>query len=173
MNHLNNELIVSSIVDLKDLTIEEQNHLLSCSKCKDESVALKYELNQLGIMASEFAPIPLERINISTNVNQGLFIFHPAIMAFCLLIVIGIWNLSPAKLYKEYTDNIIIEQALADNDIMGVINELEVQLLSDFKVDLTDNIDDSYVNEGFMKFVVPVSIQEDSTGQLDNPVNNN
>ncbi|MBF0472757.1 MAG: hypothetical protein HQK91_13620 [Nitrospirae bacterium] len=173
MPHINEDKIIVSIIDINDLSNEDKNHLLSCDICKEARQTLEHELNQINVMARKFLPArQCCNVTLPEKSRQGLFIVHPAIIAFSLLIIAVIWFPSPAKLYKEYTDNLIIEKALADRDIRGVIQELNEQLLTDMRVDFSEN-PDSYVNEDFMKFIVPVSIQEDSAGQVNDPVKKN
>jgi len=176
--HLNEDNIIRSIIDLNDLSSVDKNHLTTCERCKEERQGLERHLNKINVLAREYLPVRNERLTVVQNFDryrQGLFIVHPVIIAFCLVAIAVIWLPTPAKLYKEYTDNLIIEKALADKDIRGAIQELNEQLLTDLKVDVSENSDSSEncVNEDFIKFIVPVSIQMDSAGQFHDPVKDN
>lgn len=161
--------IIRSLIDPKDLDAEYKNHLTSCIKCVEEGDKLRHELSNIGALARVNCPIQHRTFMISSKVKQGLFIVHPAILALSLFIFAVIWMPSPAQIYKVYTDSIIIEQALSDKSIVKVIRDINEQMYTDIKVDFSEN-SDSYVNDDFMRFIVPVSIQEDSSGQVNDPV---
>jgi len=160
--HLNEEQIIGAVIDEKELTGEDRQHLLECRICHGKIEHLRDELQELG----ENARLSVEpmRKNItlpreepaSAGFRLGWFpSFGVVAMAGLVLFVyfLGMESMSP-----QLTALQSYETLLEDEYLMEEIFEMVENPLSDELYRLTG--ENGGFDDEFLQFVVP-DIQED------------
>jgi len=159
--HFKEDQIISAILDQKDLSTEEQNHLSTCSKCSMEKQELEKQLFTLRHMAREFSPSPkrtlipviLDAAKKPDRVRLWQPVFATAFIAF--LIILTIWWIESVDRYYGYKGTQDIEITQTDQNIVQEINKVEEQLLSDSYINSIEEVD-SYADYEFLDFILPL-----------------
>ena len=159
--HLKEDQIISAILDKKDLSTEEQNHLSKCFICSMEKQELEKQLFILSHLAREFSPSPkrtlipviLDAAKKPDRVRLWRPVFATAFIAS--LIILTIWWIGPVDRYYGYKVTQDIEMIQTDQNIAQEINKVEEQLLSDSYINSNDEFD-SYADYEFLDFILPL-----------------
>lgn len=160
--HLTEELILQAIVDLSDLSDEQQVHLTTCPMCQAEKERLDRMLLQVGDMARASAPVVVNRPVLperhSGFLLERFFNFQPFVrIAVPVLLVLVIIMASLVLKPDSDTHIAIVEQQMIDPEqLLSDIDRLienplpqELQTLVSFT-----GIDP---DEDFMDYIVPTT----------------
>ncbi len=167
--HLNEDQILCSVVDEKDLTVNMQYHLSACPVCHQKKQQFGQELGRLGLMAKAFAPLPREKVRLLEK--PGFFEkfgFYPIKKAAfaagfaVVLIMAGItWQLGTFTDSQEKMMTHLVWEMEDDQQLMVEIRELEEYELPDFYLDIYGG-SHGYFDEEFLNFVAPLEENQGS-----------
>ena len=165
--HLNEEQITWAVIDEKELTGEDRQHLLECQLCNRKVEQFKSELQELGENARLSVPaltknvtLPREEVNPASYKSSWLPTFGAAAMAGLVLFFyfLGMEAMSP-RLPVLLSPEIVLE----DEYLMDEIFEMVENPFSDVLYEIIG--DNGGFDEEFLQFVVP-DVQEDFQSKL-------
>jgi hypothetical protein len=161
--HLKEEQVIWAVIDEKELTGEDQQHLLECQLCKRKVEQLKAELQEIGETAMVSVPpltknitLPPEEVVQASYKSRWLPSFGAAAMAGLVLFVYFLGmetTMSPRFIALQSPDT-----PMEDEYLMEEIFEMVENPLSDALYQITG--DNGGFDEDFLEFIVP-DIQED------------
>lgn len=171
--HLKEDQIIRAVVDQKDLSTDEQNHLSKCFKCSMKKQELKKQLFAVGRLAGELSPLPKRNLTPvilnAAKKSDRLYLWKPvfatALIAF--LILLTIWWIDPVDRYNGYKMTKETEMVLTDQNISAELNKVEEQLLLDSYINSVEEVD-SYADYEFLDFILPL---EETQNQAQSKVN--
>ncbi len=165
--HLNEEQITWAVIDEKELTGEDRQHLLECQLCNRKVEQFKSELQELGENARLSVPpltknimLPSEEVTPASSKSSWLPTFGAAAMAGLVLFFyfLGMESMSP-RLPALQSPEIVLE----DEYLMEEIFEMVENPFSDVLYEIIG--DNGGFDEEFLQFVVP-DVQEDFQSKL-------
>lgn len=159
--HLSEDQILLSLVDENDLSQEVRSHLLACTACQEKKTALISELEHLGQMAKDLAPLPRQKplplVRESRHFSFRLRVlaagFAVVLIIACLLSLVFFTDSS-----KQMTARLSTEM---ETDLYLVDEILEESTLPEYYLDIAVT-SYSYFDDEFLEFVVPLEEQLDS-----------
>jgi len=162
--HLNEEQILISLVDEKDLAKDNQSHLQSCLACREKKTALMSELDRLGKMTKEFTPLPRQKARVYLPESRRRRFLRPVFAAGFAVAFIIVCLLS-LKMFidspKEMTARLSPESGA---DLYLIDDLLEESILPEYFLDIAV-ASYSYFDDEFIKFVVPLEESFNSVTQ--------
>jgi len=166
--HLNEDQIIKAVVDQNDLSADERSHLSTCSVCQGKKKQFEQELNNLGRMVKECAPLPERKLiplyQEPLQKSWGSWFWRPVFVCgvALILLIAGIWFSTPYKSYREYKTAQLIEEIEDDQKFMDAIEVLEEKVLFNFYPDVSGE-PYSYVDDEFLEFIFPLEESQYST----------
>ena len=161
-NHLNDDMIVRAVIDDKELTGKQRQHLLECRICNKKVAGFKSELQEFGESTRQFVPpltknitLPSNETSPATYSSSWLPTFGAAVMAG---LVLFFYFLGMESRYPQFTPLQSPEISLEDESLMQEIFEMVENPLSEDLYQITG--DSGGFDEDFFQFVIP-DIQED------------
>ena len=167
--HLREEQIISAVVDEKELTVEQQQHLVKCQDCKIKVVQFKDELQEFGQKALQAVPpflkvvkLPSEKPASTTHNNGWLPFVGAAAMASLAVFfyIMGLITMDPSKLTIVQNQEYLLE----DESLMREISEMVEYPLSADMYEITGENGVGF-DEDFLQFIVP-DIEDDFQSEL-------
>lgn len=168
--HLNDDIIITAMVDEADLSSEALAHLSDCKECFLKKEALQNDLTRFTSLAHEATPQPKRAIVLeeATKDNEPLSWLSPT-FATVIIVVITLAGLSfllPGNKPQVTEKTFTIAELTAEMEehslfVSGVI-ELEENIMPEIYTALTGNADSDQYDE-FMEFVFPLG-EEDING---------
>ncbi|MCP4105999.1 MAG: hypothetical protein GY749_10745 [Desulfobacteraceae bacterium] len=164
--HIDEDQLIIAVVDQDDLPVAVQSHLSECPECLEKKRQLEQELETLGHMAREFAPLPrakaghiMSRIRAAVQgKNKGFRSWHP-VFATCfvvLFLIVGMWMTSPP--IKDSSEQItarLINEMEEDQYFILEIKALEENALPEIYPYISGESYNCYDDE-FINYVVPM-----------------
>ena len=166
-SHLNEEQIIRAVIDEKDLTGEDRQHLLDCRLCKSKVALFKDDLQELGDDAKVSVPpltknisLPGDEATSLSYKSRWLPSFGVAAMAGLVLFfyVLGLETMSPKFIALQSPEDL-----LEDEYLMEDILEMVENPLSESIYEIT-GVNGGF-DEEFLQFVVP-DVQYDFQSKL-------
>ena len=166
--HLNKKQIIQAIVEITDLPLSLQKHMLSCSECHREKVQFEQEIEQLGRKAAAYVPVSPKQVVLPLE-KMGRSIKQPAqrrtslgIAVAALFIVFIAWETHLMKQTPEENGNRhVLEMQEAEALIMEV-NMLAENALPRVYLELSTEIEtESDFENLFIEYIIPLT-EEDS-----------
>lgn len=160
--HLDEEQLVLSLVDEDDLPETRRKHLRDCPACLKKKKSLTAELDHLGKMADEFAPVPNRRPNVEFPEPRRLSSRIP-IFAGGLAVSVLIVFLFGLVLFTDTSRrHIDAGQATQKDAGLHLVGELwDNSTLSVYYRDMAPG-SYSYFDNDFLEFVAPLEEHSDS-----------
>ena len=160
--HLNEDQILLSLVDERDLSGDMKSHLLACSVCQDKKGVLMSELERMGQMANDFTPLPQKKPVLPFQKSHR-FNFRLPVFAGGLAVVLLIAFLWSQALFTEPPKQ-MAAQLLTEMEVgLDLIDDiLEASALPEYYLDMAV-ASNGYLDDEFLELLVPL-------GELDNSV---
>jgi hypothetical protein len=167
--HLQEEQILWAVIDEKELSGDDQQHLLECPVCKRKIERFRDELQELGQKAWQAVPpfsrtvrLPSEKPATVSHNAGWLPFFGAAAMAGLLVFFyfMGMETMAPTKLTTLQSQ----ESLLEDESLMREISEMVEYPLSKYIYEITGENGVGF-DEDFLQFVVP-DIQDDFQSEI-------
>ncbi|NIQ37877.1 MAG: hypothetical protein GTN81_04715 [Proteobacteria bacterium] len=164
--HLNDDQILKTVVDEKDLPATVREHLSGCRLCRAKKDLLEENLAKLGRMAERASPSPRRRVSLPAQKRrsprwwvwgwQGALVATMSIVAAILVVS---WFIV-FRTESEESTAVLIREMWEDEKLMTEIRALEENPLSYVYREISGG---SYpvLDDGFMEFVVP-SVEDDT-----------
>ncbi len=164
--HISEDQLIIAVVDQDDLPAAVQSHLSECPECLEKKRQLEQELETLGHMAREFAPLPqakashiMSRIRAAIQEkNKGFWSWQPVLAAsfVVLFLIVGMWMTSPpVKNGSEQITARLINEMEEDQYFILEVKALEENALPEFYPYISGETYHYYDDE-FINYVVPV-----------------
>jgi len=92
--HLEEDDILQAVIDDKDLSALQQQHLGECAQCRQRKAQLEQELARLGQLAERYAPKPQKRIVLAEQkIRSPLLNWRIAFSAAAVVaVVLVVWG---------------------------------------------------------------------------------
>jgi hypothetical protein len=160
--HLNDDQIVTAVVEVSDLPESAQKHLASCHQCRLAVEKFGTELSNIGELARHFSPMSKQRIKLpvekSTKPILGSWKWQMSFGAAfsAILVVAMLWwsgmtpsliNGGPKSLSGELWE---------DEALMTEISSLTENALPQLYLDITGETDPEDEDD-FMNFIDPLN----------------
>lgn len=155
--HLDENELIWAVIAEDELRFGVRKHLSACPVCQKKKQQFEKELDRLGFMSENYAPMPRKKIPIISQEKSRVWLFRPVAAGFAavILLTVGVfWE----PLFKGSQENQLadlIHEMEQDQQLMTEIRALEENLLPDFYMDISVE-SYGYMNDEFMEFVVPV-----------------
>ena len=153
--HLNEDEIISAVVDETELSAGLRRHLDDCPPCLERKQRLEGELNRLGCLTQNFAPEPRRRIRVEKPKPRSIWLPRPIFataLVLVLILIAGIWRMGPFNVPGDENIAGLIREAPTDRQLTTEISELVENTLPDYYLDI---IGESYQDDfdDFLRFV--------------------
>ncbi|MBW1944995.1 MAG: hypothetical protein JRJ51_19490 [Deltaproteobacteria bacterium] len=159
--HLDEDQIIVSIVDEKDLPKKLKGHLEACPVCQERRGALMAQLEGMGHMAKELAPRPQSISLPEPKVSWGLSFRWPVVASglASLVIIAAVWGLmfsggpleiAPGQAGQQVVGLPVIEDILEEPVLPAYFQDIAV-------------VSFEYFDDAFMDFVVPLEGSNEDT----------
>jgi len=162
--HLNEDQILVSLVGEEDLSVEKRRHLLDCDVCQAKRMTLMSELERLGEMARDFAPLPEKKVVIPLREPRHFSFRLPAFAAGLALIVLiaSVWSLmffaDSSKQMSQMTAQLSRGTEISLDLVDDILGE---SILPQYYLDIFA-ASYSYFDDEFLEFLVPVEVPSNS-----------
>lgn len=161
IGHLDEDQIIVSIVDEKDLPGDQKSHLEACPLCRERREGLMAQLEKVGSMAEALAPRPRGISLPEPRVSWGLSFRWPVVASSLasLVIIAAVWGL---MLFPG--SQVEIAQGPAEQPIVGMVSIDDILAESALPAYYQDMapVSFEYFDDAFMDFVVPLEGADDS-----------
>lgn len=160
--HLNEEQIVLSLVDENDLPEAMRRHLKECLTCRNRRKSLAAELDHLGKMASELAPVPQRKPVVSSRKSRRFSFRFPVFASAVAVLVLAVF-LFRVVLFTDSSRQHIDANLATQADVrLYLVGELLAESpLPECYRDITLG-SYSYFDDDFLEFVAPLEEHIDS-----------
>lgn len=159
--HLNDDQFVVSLVDENDLSKDAREHLLACPVCQEKRRALALDLDHIGGLARDLAPLPQKQPMPALREHRRFYFRLPAFSAAIAvaLLVFCLWNID----LRTDSSNQVTKQLSVEEEMSpGLLDDiLEASVVPPIYVDIA-GASTSYFDDDFVEFVVPLNGQPDS-----------
>jgi hypothetical protein len=158
--HLDEDQQIRAIIDETKLSDPMRDHLASCPRCRGEIKRIKQNLNHLGQIARQKAPVMHRKISLPVEKPSKIYswlsswrISFGAIAAAAMALFV-IWSYIPGQTLHQDSLDIISQVSWADDQFMEEISALTENVLPQVYLDM---IEESYlsIDDQFIKSVVP------------------
>jgi len=165
-DHLNENRYIFAVIDKNDLHQNEIDHLAACSACRAEKKRFEQELENLGRLAKDFAPLSMKKpVTHLTNII-GFRPLRPIfVTGFVLMLLTAFILWSKPRVFGP--KNIIplhLVEMEADRHLMSEIEDLETLALSVSYLEMPSEIN-GYMDDDFINFIAP--FENETTINLD------
>jgi hypothetical protein len=159
--HLNEDQILTSLVEKKDLPEERRRHLENCAVCQDKRTSFLSELEYLGKMAGEFTPRPQRKpVLPARESGRQRFRRLAFVSGFAAAVLVAI--LCSVILFSDSSKQNKVDLAVQSEVRLHLVEEiLDEPALSRHYLDITVTSYSDF-DEEFLKFVVPLEEEADS-----------
>ncbi|KPA10059.1 hypothetical protein MHK_009761 [Candidatus Magnetomorum sp. HK-1] len=149
--HLNDDIILWTLVDPENTHSDSQTHLMECTLCQQKQAELNNDLTKLGQLARQYVPEPrrtLRPVLVPTVRKQFFRLKNALVYVMMLMICIGgVFGLWPTQ--KQQLDEVVMQQTkvhidslnnqfFMDNlrlDIYSILpNEFQDIVIDDFNI---------------------------------------
>jgi hypothetical protein len=169
--HLPEKQILWAVIDEKELSGEEQQHLAGCPLCRNKVGQFKEELQLFGQKANQAVPpfskpvkLPDEKpVNVSHNAGWLPFFGAAAMVSFVVFFYFMGMKTMPTTNLATLQNQ---ESLLEDESLMREISEMVEYPLPESLYELTGDSEVGF-EEDFLQFVVP-DIQNDFQSEIIN-----
>lgn len=154
--HLEENDILQAVIDAADLPIEQQQHLVDCSRCRSQKERLEHELAQLGHLAERNAPEPRRRVSLppqkvrSPIFSRG-FVMSAAAVAAALLVV---WGTFLIRSQQQSSIGNLAKDMVEAERLMTEVNGLVENALPQVYLDIIGETDLKQ-DDDFIDFLIP------------------
>ncbi|MBC8394727.1 MAG: hypothetical protein H8E17_19430 [Deltaproteobacteria bacterium] len=155
-DHLNENRYIIAVIDKNDLHQSEIDHLAACSACRAEKKRFEQELENLGRLAKDIAPISRQKPALILNKKSELRPFRPVFVtgfALTLLTAVILWSTTNVFTPTNITSPNLTETE-ADRHLISEIEGLETLALSVSYWEIPSEVD-GYMNDDFINFIAP------------------
>ena len=160
VQHLDNEQLIQSLVDVSDLPDSVQSHLAECGQCLAGKNSFEIEMTTLGQKAEHFAPQPQRRIILpapkSKNPFRNLLDWHNLVAAAATVaaVFILVWGTNLVRdLSEPGTENLTADMVESER-LMTEVNTLIDNALPPFYLVLSGENNAGY-DDDFYQFLIP------------------
>ena len=158
--HLNEDQILLSLVDENDLSEDMKSHLLACIVCQEKKTALMSELQHLGEMAKDFAPLPQQKPVLLFREPRHLSLHLRILVAgFAVVLIIAcLWSL---VLFTDSSKPMTARLSTELEAHLYLMDDiLKESALPEYYLDIAV-ASYNYFDDEFLEFVVPLEEQFD------------
>ena len=157
-NHLTETEILQAVAGAEDVPESIRRHLNICSSCKQEAEQLRDDLNRVGQLSRDLAPVPSRPVRLPVREEKhssrpSWQIAFAASLATGLVLILVLW-ITPMRIPFESGRPPSISKAWEDDLLMREIRTLEENPLSPFHRFVIGGTSLSPGDE-FMDFVSP------------------
>ena len=155
-DHLNENRFILAVIDENDLHPNEIDHLAACSVCRAEKKGFERELENLGRVAKDFAPLSKPKPALILNKKNVLRPFRPVFvtgLALTLLTAFILWSTTDVFAPKNITSPHLAEIE-TDRHLLAEIEDLETFALSVGYWEIPSEIN-GYMDDDFINFIAP------------------
>jgi hypothetical protein len=155
--HLSEDQIVHACIDQAQLPAAEKAHLAHCSQCGSRVDQLAQDLERLGQMAEQYAPLPKRSIHLPVKETRRplrrwtVGLAAAAAAALCLAIW---WEVPQDK--QPVVANQTESDSEKNGELMSTVQALSENALPDVYMDIVGDSDLDLTDE-FIDYVVPDS----------------
>jgi len=161
-NHLNEDHILTAMVDENDLPVMVREHLADCPQCRRAVDQFDEELSMLGHLAKEFSPTPEQPFSLPVEKERtafrGAWKWKVSFgTAFSTLLILGVlwWSgmimINPGPMKPE---EVASSEMFEDEQLMTDISSLSENALPSLFMNISGEPDDE-TEDDFMEFVDP------------------
>jgi len=155
-DHLNENRFILAVIDKNDLSLLEKEHLMTCAACRAEKKRFEQELENLGRVAKDFAPLSKPKPAIILNKKNMLRPFRPVFVTgfvLTLLTAVILWSTTNVFRPQNITSSNLTETE-ADRHLMSEIEGLETLALSVSYWEIPSEAN-GYMDDDFINFIAP------------------
>jgi hypothetical protein len=155
--HLNEDQILLSLVDEKDLSGKRHSHLLDCAVCQKKRMSLMSDLERLGEMARDFAPLPEKKLVRPLREPRHFSFRLPAFAAglASVVLIASLWSLTFfTDSSKQMTAQLSMETEISLDLVDDILGE---SILPQYYLDISA-ASYSYFDDEFLEFLVPTEM---------------
>ncbi|MGD2269546.1 MAG: hypothetical protein PVI06_04025 [Desulfobacterales bacterium] len=159
--HLDEDHICRAVVDAGDLPLPVRRHLEQCFRCRNQIAQLQKDLANLNQMATQVAPLPSRRLNLSHRQKS-----HPLRWSWSWKIALGaslvaaasifiFWSKTPEIIFETPgRSNLIAQYESESEKLMTEVNRLSKNALPQVYLDIVSE-SESGLDEEFVNFMAP------------------
>lgn len=162
--HMSDDELLKALVDIDDLTSDQQAHMTSCPTCRSELARLERRYNRIGEVAKAFAPVPSHPFRLPEKGRRAyrrwFFPVLAAGMTAALVVAVVMWRPDPFSTGSKPVQ--LTAQALEeDRRLMKEVDALIENALPEPLRELAAVSEPSLnLDEDLINWIVP-SIDED------------
>ena len=169
--HLSTDQLLKAIVDEASLTYAMRHHMAVCPRCITARDKIERQLDELGIMAEQMAPLPTRSIILpEQKIEPGYWWnlrFRPVLgiaTALCLALLV-VWG-STKFTASPKVDQVVVNQEVQKTEqLMAEVGMMvENALPQDYQDVLT--VFETEPEEDFMEFIVPTEEPDSPTTSI-------
>ena len=156
--HMGENDILQAVIDDKDLSMQQQQHLQECSQCRSQKERLENELARLGQLAEHYAPEPQRRIRVVEQkvrapfFNRG-FAFSAAAVAAVIIVV---WATFLIRNQQQGSIGNLAQNMVEAERLMMEIDVLVENALPQVYLDIVGETNLN-LDQDFLDFLIPAS----------------
>lgn len=160
MQHLDEEQLIQSVVDVSDLPDSVRAHLAECGRCRAGKLSFELEMQTLGQKAEQFAPQPQRRIvlpALKTRKPLGHLLEWrklAAAAATVAAVFILVWGTDLVRNHSESGPENLTADMVESKRLMTEVNTLVDNALPPFYLVLSVENQADYDDE-FYQFLIP------------------
>ncbi len=159
--HLNEDQILLSLVDENDLSDDAKGHITACQVCREKKTALMSELENLGEIAKDFAPLTRKKPVLVSRKSWHSVLRRPMFASGFAVIFIAVCLLGLTLFIdssKQITARLSTE---AEEDMYLLEDILEKSALPEYYLDITVT-SNNYFDDEFLEFITPMEEESNS-----------
>ena len=155
--HLSEDQIIHAFIDQAQLPVDKKAHLERCSQCRSRVDQLAQDLERLGRMAEQHAPLPERSVHLPVKETRRLLrrwtvgLAAAAAAALCLTIWWGVPQ-DKQPVVANQTESV----SENNGELMSTVQALSENALPDVYMDIVGDSDLDMTDE-FIDYVVPDS----------------
>lgn len=153
--HLSEDQIVHAFIDQAQLPADKKAHLERCLQCRSRVDQLAYDLERLGRMAGQYAPLPERSVHLPVKETRRplrRWTVGLAVAATAALCVAIWWGVPQDK--QPVVANQAVSVSENNGELMSTVQALSENALPDVYMDIVGDSDLDMTDE-FIDYVVP------------------
>jgi hypothetical protein len=153
--HLSEDQIIHAFIGQAQLPVDKKAHLERCSQCRSRVDQLAQDLERLGQMAEQYAPLPKRSILLPVKeTRRPLRSWSVGLAAAAALCIAIWWGIPQDK--QPVVANQTVSVSENNGELMSTVQALSENALPDVYMDIVGDSDLDMTDE-FIDYVVPDS----------------
>jgi hypothetical protein len=156
--HLGEKDILQAVIDDTDLSMQQEQHLVECPRCRSRKEQLEYELARFGQLAEHYVPKPRRRVtlverNVRSPFFSRAFAYGLAGVAAAILVV---WGTFLIRSHQQGSNGNLAQNMVEAERLMTEVDGLVENALPPAYLEIVGETNLN-MDEDFIDFLIPTT----------------